>query len=87
MLEEMILNSEASFKGILDYVQEERNDQPIDEVEKELFLIAGIGTGLVAKGIYLGHLSRITTIQSVCPNSCQNVMISVADLDHLCYNT
>jgi len=35
MLEEMILNSEACFKGILDYVQEEENDQPIDEVEKE----------------------------------------------------
>lgn len=37
MLEEMILNSEACFKGILDYVQEERNEQSIDEVEKELF--------------------------------------------------
>ncbi len=40
MLEEMILNSEACFKGILDYVQkdgEERDEQPIDEVEKKLF--------------------------------------------------
>ncbi len=37
MLEEMILNSEACFKGILDYVQEEGNEQPIDEVEKGVF--------------------------------------------------
>lgn len=37
MLEEMILNSEACFKEILDYVQEEGNEQPIDEVEKGVF--------------------------------------------------
>jgi len=40
MLEEMILNSEACFKGILDYVQKDgegRDEQPIDEVEKKLF--------------------------------------------------
>jgi hypothetical protein len=48
MLEEMILNSEACFKGILDYVQEEGNEQPIDEVEKELFSkLLALGQGLM----------------------------------------
>lgn len=48
MLEEMILNSEACFKGILDYVQEEMNEQPIDEVEKELFSkLLALGQGLM----------------------------------------
>lgn len=37
MLEEMILNSETCFKEILDHVQKEGNEQPIDQVEKELF--------------------------------------------------
>ena len=48
MLEKMILNSEACFKGILDYVQEEGNDQAIDEVEKELFSkLLELGQGLM----------------------------------------
>ena len=48
MLEEMILNSEACFKEILDYVQEEMNEQPIDEVEKELFSkLLALGQGLM----------------------------------------
>ena len=37
MLEEMILNSEACFKGILEYVQKEGKEHSLDEVEKELF--------------------------------------------------
>ncbi len=48
MLEEMILNSEACFKEILDYVQEEGNEQPIDEVEQELFSkLLALGQGLM----------------------------------------
>jgi hypothetical protein len=37
MLEERILNSEACFKEILEYVQEEGDERSIDEVEKEVF--------------------------------------------------
>lgn len=37
MLEERILDSEACFKGILEYVQEEGKAQSLDEVEKEIF--------------------------------------------------
>jgi hypothetical protein len=37
MLEERILNSEACFKEILEYVQEEGNERFIDEVEKGVF--------------------------------------------------
>ncbi len=48
MLKEMILNSEASFKGILDYVQEKGNEQAIDEVEKALFSkLLELGQGLM----------------------------------------
>lgn len=37
MLEERILDSEACFKGILEYVQKEGNERSLDEVEKEIF--------------------------------------------------
>ncbi len=57
MLEEMILNSEASFKGILDYVQEEGNDQAIDEVEKELFSkLLELGQSLM--GVFVANQDR-----------------------------
>jgi len=37
MLKERILKSEACFKGILDYVQEEDNEWSLGEVEKDVF--------------------------------------------------
>jgi hypothetical protein len=37
MLEERIPNSEACFKEILEYVQEEGNERSIDEVERDVF--------------------------------------------------
>lgn len=88
MLEEMILNSEACFKGILDYVQEERNDQTIDEVEKELFSkLLALGQGLME--VFVANQDRgyagktITVAQDEHQESVELDYYDDRDIDYL----
>ncbi len=88
MLEEMILNSEACFKGILDYVQEEGHDQPIDEVEKELFSkLLELGQGLMK--VFVANQDRgyvgktITVTQDEAQGSVELDYYDDRDIDYL----
>jgi len=66
MLEERILNSEACFKGILDYVQKEGKERSLDEVEKGLFSeLLALGQHLM--GVFIasqgkGYTGTTTTV-------------------------
>jgi len=66
MLEERILDSEACFKGILEYVQQEGKEQSLDEVEKGIFdKLLELGQHLM--GVFIanqgkGHVGPTTTV-------------------------
>ena len=88
MLEEMILNSEACFKGILDYVQEKGNEQAIDEMEKALFRkLLELGQGLIK--VFVANQDRgyvgktITVTQDEAQGSVELDYYDDRDIDYL----
>ena len=83
MLEERILNSEACFKGILEYVQEEGKEQSLDEVEKGIFSkLLELGQHLM--GVFIanqgkGYIGTTTTVVENSKGEAETVVLDYHD--------
>jgi len=83
MLEERILNSEACFKGILEYVQKEGKEQSLDEVEKGIFSkLLELGQHLM--GVFIanqgkGYTGTATTVEGNTEGGSETTVLNYHD--------
>ena len=83
MLEERILDSEACFKGILEYVQQEGKEQSLDEVEKGIFdKLLELGQHLM--GVFIanqgkGYIGTTTTVLDDSKGEPETVVLDYHD--------